>query len=161
LHPTDALPCSGRRAAPIGSSGASGGSGAARRPARTAQDRAEQRSWPPRQRAKKPRDIHRGDRSLGKSRTAAYGAMAASAAQPRRALIWINRTGSHRVTPRCRVIARAIGHQRDHRPAVRVAPRSARGTVAWISANTFTGPLFAHADRHGYQGNDRLEIQAM
>jgi len=40
---------------------------------------------------KVPATVTRGDRSLGKSRTAVSGAMAASADQPRRALIWINR----------------------------------------------------------------------
>jgi hypothetical protein len=78
----------------------------------------------PRQRAKSPRDSHRGDRSLNrgeKSRTAAYGAMAASAAQPRRALIWINlnvRSSATQTTSR-RPLPAADLHRVSHRDVPR------------------------------------------
>ena len=60
-----------------------------------------------RQRARKvPATVSRT--KIGKSRTAVHGAIAASADQPRRALIWIKPTLIPlRATPRCRVIARA------------------------------------------------------
>jgi len=108
VHPKDALPCQDGRAARA--AGRQTGADLRRRskrrirrdarPGQRRTGRAEQLAEGARRargagrRAsgqKSPRDSNCGDRSLGKSRTAVSGAIAASADQPRRALIWINR----------------------------------------------------------------------